>query len=183
MRFERDQVRTLMIFAVLGAVFALGLWLPMHYRGGSLRQRVEEAQRQIAGDRARAASLDELDQEIAQLKAALNNSPGQVPQTGELANLLRRVSNLMHAQDLKEQQVVTQSVTQGQDFSIIPLSLEFKGTFTQVARFVREVETMERLIRVTRLEVRGVNKEPGGPVSVGVDLCTFFAPDNPEDPR
>jgi hypothetical protein len=35
---------------------------------------------------------------------------------------------------------------------------------------------MDRLIRVTRLEINGDAGQFGGPVSVGVDLCTFFAP-------
>ncbi len=175
MRIEPDQLRTLLIIVALAVVFAGAGWLPQHRQRQAIGQRIIAAQSTIAANEAQSQSLDRLTSDIRQLGGSLAGTADRIPAQGDIGSLLRDLSLAMTRQGLDDQQIVAHSITPGSEFSVIPLTLQFKGGFTGVFGLVREVESMQRLVRLTRVELTS-DPNKGGEVTASLELCTFFSP-------
>ncbi len=175
MRIDQDQLRTLLVIVALAAIFAGAGWLPQHNKRGAIIQRITAAQTAIASDEPQSQSLDRLHGEISLLNASLLGTQDRIPSQNEVGSLLRDLSQAMTRQGLDDQQVVAHSVHPGQEFNVVPLTLQFKGGFAGIFGLLREVEAMPRLVRLTRVELTS-DPGKGGEVRASVELCTFFAP-------
>jgi Tfp pilus assembly protein PilO len=183
MRIESDQLRTFGLLLTLTAAWALGLWWPDQQRQASARRRIAEANHRIEAYRDSSAQLAPLSKELLQLRQVVDSSSKQMPQEDQLANLLKQLSTGMNAHQLTDQDVLTQPIQHGKQYSLVPLTLNFKGTFLQIFGFVKQVESLPRMIRITRLELHNRPQKAGDLLTVSLDLCAFFVPGQETDKK
>lgn len=176
MRIESDQLRTFGLLLVLTSAWAVAMWWPDQQRQASAQRRIIEAKHRIESNRGASAQLASLSKELVQLQQVVDSSPKQMPQEDQLANLLKQLSTEMNAHHLAEQDVLTQPIQHGKEYSMVPLTLNFKGTFLEIFSFVKKVESLPRMIRITRLEIHHRPQKAGESLAVSLDLCAFFAP-------
>jgi len=140
MHLETDQIRTLAVVAVLGAVFFFAEWLPeqMHYR--RLQQRIESAERRLGFDQRDAQGLPELAANVDRLRSIVDHEPKYVPDNDEWHTLHGRLSQLLDTRDAREVNLTTAPSTRGEDFTTIPFSLEFRGSFPAIFSVLKEIE-------------------------------------------
>lgn len=175
MSIERDQWRTLMVLGVIAGVFTLAFWLPNHLHEGRLYAKLAQADASLSGEGHRPEKLAGLVRQVADLQAVTHQSQKYVPQSDELAELLRQLSMELQAQRVVGQEIQTSAIIHGDTYSVIPVTLRFEGSFPAVYGFLQRVESMRRMIRITRLEVDGDVQRVDQPLSVRVELYTFFA--------
>ena len=175
MHIERDQVKTLIVLGCLAAAFVLGLWLPHQVKISRLHQRISSAQKEMGFEPISPNKLTALNAAVLRKRDELNRSTKYVPETTEIAELLRQLSSRLEQQQVVEQELLTRSIEQGDRFSVIPVSLQFRGTFPSVFGFIRDVEAMRRMMRITRIELSHEPTKPDEPLEVRIELCTFSA--------
>lgn len=173
MSIAKDQLRVAAIIAVLIAVFIGAGYVPQRWATQRYRDQIAEAKLQLGVDLAGSKELAILAAEVDELQRQAGSTSKEVPAESELAELLRGLSGLLQVQGVGDKEVQTRPAVQGVDYSLLPVSLRFSGTFRDTYRFLSEVETMRRLIRVDRLELRqGRNTDT---LEVRVELGTFFS--------
>lgn len=175
MRIERDQIRTLAVVGALTAAFMGLLWLPNHNQKQRLTERIEQAKNQLESDKAVTVMLPALARELSQLKQQLSTSNKQIPKSDGISELLRQLSGDLQNQQAIDQEIQTQPIVAGADYSVVPVTLSFKGSCPAVFDFVRKVEAGRRLVRITRLSLHNDLSKPTEPLKARIELCTFFS--------
>lgn len=174
MRLESDQIKTAVVIGVLVLGFGLGLWLPQNRAKARLQDRIDKARKELTLEPVGVRELGDLATEVHHLETAVNGSQQVVPESGELADLLRSLSHRLEAEKTVQQEVQTQPIIHAAEYSVIPIKLNFGGTFAGTYDFVRHIEAMRRLVRIDVLELRGDPASPTDPLSVHVELSAFF---------
>lgn len=179
MRLEHDQKRTLLVTGILTLTFVFGLWMPQHLEQRQLEQRIENAQRQLGFDRKGSVGLTELTDEVAELTAALHNTKKHIPADSELAPLLRKVGAELSNHARGDDEITTDPVLDGAQYSLTPIHVEFRGDFTGAFAFLKSVESMRRLVRVHRLELVTRGRGDSRRLDVSVSLAAFHTVETP----
>lgn len=173
MQIEKDYKFTAGILLALGVAFAALSWWPRSQEQAELETRIDATKKQLGVDRKGAQGLDELRDYVADLRRQSQNTHKVVPASNDLADLLRRINAELVAFGMKNQEVQTEVIVTGSDFNVIPLRLRFEGDFEGLFGFVKNIESMSRLTRITKLDVAGVPTKPGEPLLVRLELATF----------
>jgi Tfp pilus assembly protein PilO len=176
MRLERDQWQAGAFLGAVVLVFVVGHAYPRQREEVQLRARIEKAQQALGFDRKSAQSLVQLASEVEQLQRTVDSVDRLVPETPELATLLRAVGEALKSQGVRDEEIVAQPVVRGKQYSVIPLSLTFRGGFPQAFAAIKHVEDLKRLIRVHRVELLRGNQGLSAPLDVRIELCAFQAP-------
>ncbi|MBI1335681.1 MAG: type 4a pilus biogenesis protein PilO [Phycisphaera sp.] len=175
MRIEKDQFKTLGVLVAMGCVFVFALWMPHHKRMEALRDRVVTAQRQMGVDRQSTAALVGLAQEVLDLKQQLGESSRFVPEGDDLADLLKQLSNDLESHNVFDREMQTRSAVNYANFSLIPVTLRFRGSFPAVYDFLDKIESMRRVVRVDRVQAEGRPGKGDGLVDAQIELSAFFS--------
>ena len=174
MLIEKDQTRAMIILGVMTGVFALGFWLPNRLLENRLQAELTEVQETLAVDRHDPEKLAVMVRQVSDLKALTQQSQKYVPQSDELADLLRQLSIELERQSVSGQEIQTGKIIHGQEYSVVPITLRFKGSFPAVFGFLQRIESMQRMIRVTKLDFDGDSERVNEPLRVRIELYTFF---------
>lgn len=177
MRIERDQIKTLAIIGVMAGVFVGALWLPQRFEERRLRESIAESQKQLGFDRASSEGLAELNQVVLELRQTLDRTRKDVPRRDDLADLLRTLTRELEARQVSEVEIQNLPVLAGDDYSVMPLTVRFRASAPAAFGFVKHIEDMRRLVRVTRVELAVDPAKPAEPPVARVELCAFFAPE------
>jgi Tfp pilus assembly protein PilO len=176
MRIERDQAVTLLIVLLFVAAAVVGGWLPRRLQEQRLRDQIDTLKSQLGQESSNTPELGKLSRNVGDLRKAVHESSRFVPRDPDLADLLRSLSATLADLKVTDQEIQTQPIVAGAEYSVIPITLRFRGPFPAAYGFLRRVETMRRMVRVTRFDVAGSAEHPDDPPSVRVELCGFYAP-------
>jgi Tfp pilus assembly protein PilO len=175
MRIERDQVKTLIVFAILLVGFSVGLWLPARAERARLQERIDSARDTLGMDLAQSKGLVKLHQVVTELRQTCNGAQQYVPQEDEMADVLRGLTESLVEMGVREQEVTTREVKHFAHYSVIPLELNFHSSFPMAYEVLRQIESRPRLIRIDNLEIQGDLQKPQQPLEIHLELSTFFS--------
>ena len=176
MRIEKDQVITLGVIAAMGVAFTLAAWMPARGESRGYAERIEAA-RATLGPSMQGDVLAERDRAVRELQARLGEHDRFVPEAPELASVLRSLTRAVRDRGVHEHELETLETARFARYSVIPARLAFRADFKQTFDVLTDIETMARLIRVDRLELRaersGDARNPT--LAASMQLSTFHA--------
>jgi Tfp pilus assembly protein PilO len=175
MRFERDQLRVLIILGVMLSIFMVAFWLPNRLHERRLHAELIKADQHLAGDQRSPDALASMVKQAADLRSLTQQSQKYVPQTDELSQLLRQLSLELEGQHVTGQEIQTGSIVHGEVYSVVPITLRFKGSFPAVYGFLKRIESMNRMVRITRLELDGDAQRTDELLTIRLEIYTFFS--------
>lgn len=164
-----------LMLAGLVAAFACGFWIPQQMRESRLRRIIAGVAESTGVESIDLRRLPPLMQEVASLTRELEAQTRFVPEDAQLAELLKSISTELGARDLRDAETQTQPIVAGARYSVLPVTLQFKGAFPAAYHLLSTLESSRRLVWVTRLEMIR-EKDSGADVSVLMELNTFFSP-------
>ncbi len=176
MQIDRSRARLLLVILGLAVVFAAGSWWPAQRAQSGLSKRISEAQAKLQSERLGVGDLPALVTEIGAMERELAAGPRQVPTHNDVAELLRSLCTLMDEHQLSDQQIVTQAIVHGRDYSLMPLRLEFTGMFPQVYGFLQKLEALPRMVRVMKVQMNRDTPDRVSGVRTTLELSAVFAP-------
>ena len=173
---ERGELKRLVMLIALFAVFGVGLWLPAHNERQALRDRIQDARRELGMDLADTNKLPVLHQRVSHLRETLSGSQRYVPREDELDHLLRDLTSAMQSNHVIAPEVVTERTKRFSRYSVVPLTLRFQGSFTEAFGVLDRIESMRRLCRIDELSMEPTEDDDArAPLAVTIELSTFFA--------
>jgi Tfp pilus assembly protein PilO len=175
MRIEGDQVKTALVVAALAAVFVFALWMPTQNRKKELQQQLQAAQHEAQSRSKDAKGMVELVEQVNELETLAKRDDHYVPAQDELAELLSQLTSGLTTQGIQNVEIKTDPIERYGKFNVMPVALRFRGSFQSVFQFLKHVESMRRLVRVTSVDIQPPMKDRGdNKLDVRVQLSTFF---------
>jgi Tfp pilus assembly protein PilO len=170
----RAQWTMVTIMATLIALYLLFGYWPSSRRLSAMADEMATKSKQLATNQSRASNLSTLAWEVDRLRLKLERNNKKLPKTAEIGEFLKEMTNA--AQQLGIQKLNNQpGMVKRQDlFAEIPITMSFEGAFTDVFRFIRELEGMSRLTRVKTLSVHSRNSKQGM-VDVNMAMNIYFS--------
>ncbi len=173
MRIEPDIKKTLTTLVVMAIVFTGASWWARSAERAELESRIDAIKRQLGVEHKDTQGIETLRGHVAELRRQSETANKVVPNSIDLADVLRGLNNELLAQNVKNQEMQTHAIDSGPLFSMIPLTLKFDGTYDGVFALVRSIESMPRLTRISKLDLVGVPTDPSQPLSVRLELMSF----------
>lgn len=140
--------------ALLAGLFTYFIYLPKSREIARLEQQIGELDRQLFLAKARARNVEKLHAELAEVEGEFKEALKLLPNEREIPSLLRTITQMGKDSNLefllfKPEKEVTK------DFYFeIPVSIEVKGGFLDVAAFFDKVGGMQRIINIMNVSMR-----------------------------
>lgn len=162
-----------MIVLYMGAV-----WLPLRMKTDVLESRLQAARAASNPPNADADDLKGLTATVDSLRLNAGADRRVVPAAPELAELLKQLGGALEELSVTEQEIQTQPVAIGARYGTIPVTLRFHADFPSVCKFLARIESLGRVIQVTRVGIEAERSTAKGQQApqVQIELVAFFAP-------
>ncbi|XAM01089.1 type 4a pilus biogenesis protein PilO [Phycisphaeraceae bacterium D3-23] len=169
---KSDRIKTAGIIALMVAGYALLIYRPGVQQRNAEHERVAQLQEQINGfDQPDLIALRyEADQAQARLDAVRYTMPAEQ----EVFLVLDGVTGSLEAQGILDHTASQSDPRWFADYAVQPIHLEFNGDFTDAFAALHAIETMDRPVRVDRLELVGNTNDTSGHITAVVQLSAFF---------
>lgn len=176
---KRDQILVavcVMAFA-LGGAYGYFLYMPKRAQLATLEEHVlaldtknEAARRELSN-----GSVAQLTEQAAEYRASLTVLQELVPKTNEVPALLENVSTAARRVGLDLASVEPMPVIQGEMFDTYRYKVSVKGAYHDVAGFLTNVGSLNRIVAPVAVDLKGFDKKIRGPKApTAGDLLTEF---------
>jgi hypothetical protein len=160
--------------AVLGGLF-IGVWYPYHHLRSQMQRQIDEARVELGLSLDGSDDWTTLPTHVAMLRERTRGAQKYVPQQDEIAEVLRGLTTSLDAHGVTRPEVTTKKAKHFADYSVIPVSVQFTAQFPETFGVLKRLESLPRLIRIERLELESNARERWAPLTVGLELSTFFS--------
>lgn len=146
--------------AALAALCVLAEALPTWRRLGRLGARCEAARTELllVGDRPK--ELARQGEELNKVKQFVRKHVKPIPKDSDVAGLVRSLSELMDSEGISRREIATGVEARGESARTLPLTLKMRGSFASVCAVIDRIESLPRMVRLRRVELR-LDGEPG----------------------
>ncbi len=154
MLFRKRQ--QLMIFVAAGVIiggFVLFRYLPLRRRMKAARQTKAAQTLTIAKGTADGKQLPLLKEQLLELQRELENYEANIPERSDIGVFLQRIAGLMNEHSLRGQVIEPRKEIKAEKLNCIPVNMKCKGRLTQIFEFYRQLQGMDRLIRIEQVKL------------------------------
>jgi Tfp pilus assembly protein PilO len=123
-------------------------------------------------EKATNVALD-LTTQLQQLQNAVEFFEQKLPPTSEIHKVLEQITLIAQKQGLNPKSIRTLGKKQNSGYVEQPLEMKFEGNFKAFYSFLLEVEKMQRIMKVRKLEVNKTNQLEGQ-ISTDCIMSIFF---------
>lgn len=148
---ERQQITICVVAAAIVGGFLLLRYLPLRKRIEIVEQARAEWMLAVTKGQAQSKQLPVLEEQLLKLQRSIGNYQARIPQQRVLGVFLRKIANLMNEHNLKEQVIAPAKETETEELSCIPVSIKCKGKLAQVFEFCKQLQALDRLVRVEQV--------------------------------
>ena len=134
-------------------VFMLFWYLPLHKKMKAVRQAKAAQSLAIAKGASDCRQLPLLKEQLLQLQAGLGNYEVNIPEQNTFGEFLGKIADLMNENNLQEQQITPGEEVKTDQFNCIPVSMHCKGKLVQIFKLYRQLQTLDRLIRIEQVKL------------------------------
>ena len=169
------------ILVFVATLFLLAFYLPntaeIRRMKGELRQDRDAFRR----DQQTAQALQGLAAEVGELREVIVHLDKQLPAQRQLDQFLRDLTVRMEAESLDLLGIKPEPVQKGQQLDEMPIQIGFCGSFAGTHRFLRRLESMQRITRVDHLQLVTAATARPERLSGTMRLCIFVLRRSKED--
>jgi len=165
MRNSRQMI--LSVGGVLGAV-ALAmvfLVLPNYREARAVRAQAEDLRARSATLNVRQQAVERLAEEVRLAKEHAASDLKIIPESADIAGLIRKLSDSIDGVNVVDQTFTAgtpgEAIIGGNSTAMsLPVSADMRATFESVMALIRKAESMERLVRVSSVQLACKREEP-----------------------
>ena len=151
--------------ALLCAVFYFLVYQPELQRLDQTRKELADAQTELANRKQLAANIDALRADTAQIRELVSDFEERLPSEREIATLLTQFEDIAEDVGGLDVQMRAQIARPEGAKLTIPYRIVVRGSFHDIAEFIKRLERFKRYLKVSELQV--------GPEKDGVSEAEF----------
>ncbi len=158
------EKRQIVIFCLAGLMvssFVFFRYLPLQKKIKIARQAIDAQKSVISRSAAEKAQLPALKEQLLSLQKTMQKYEINVPANRDLGLFLQKIADLMNQCNLKEQQIQPGDEIKANGLNCMPVSIQCKGRLKQIFEFYKSLQSMERVVRIERVELVNNNDFSG----------------------
>ncbi|MFN7952248.1 MAG: type 4a pilus biogenesis protein PilO [bacterium] len=156
---------SVVIVVILGLYLYLG-YMPKRTEIQAKDDEINKLTNEKAEKEIIAANLDAFKREYEKLDAKLAQAIKMLPNEREIPELLFSVSNLVEQSGLELEVFEPQPEVPQEFYAEVPVSINVKGEFAQLAVFLDKLAKLHRIVNFTDLSVTKTDQQAGGFVAL-----------------
>ena len=161
-----------MAVVIIGG-FVLFRYRPLSREKQTIEQNIFAQRLTIAKGMADGKQLSILKQQLLKVQGELEDYEANIPDERALGVFLRRIAALMNEHNLREQDIEPREEVKGDEFCCIPLSMQCKGKLSQIFEFYKQLQGLDRLVRIERVKLTN-DKDFSGEVSMETEAVIYY---------
>lgn len=173
---DKQQVLIWVSAVVMLAGFGGLRYVPVLRQQQVLAAQVKQQQQEMEEIRTYSALLPELRSQKGALQESLDQFARKIPQGRDFARLWQQIADAMNTCRLRDQWVQPGTEVKAGRLSCIPLTIECKGSLEQVFAFFKEVEEMDRLIRMEDVKLEN-SPNFDGSLKMTAHVAVYYQPE------
>jgi type IV pilus assembly protein PilO len=122
------------------------------------------------------AGIDDLNRKIEELQQAITFFESKLPQEKEVDKILKEVWQMAEANSLQTKTIKTLATQRSPNYSEQPIDLSLQGNFNGFYSFLLQLEKLQRITRVTHMDLQKINDREGE-MQAKLTLSIFFEPE------
>jgi type IV pilus assembly protein PilO len=145
--------------ALIAGAFFYFFYLPKSDEIKKAKASIDELDTQLQKAKAERAKLPATEKKKKEVDAQFNEALKMLPNSKEIPSLLTKVSNLANDAQLDAFGGFTPKPEVEKEFYVeVPISIEVRGTFHNVAIFFDKVGHMERIMNIKNVSMKPVSE-------------------------
>lgn len=163
-----------MLALVMGVVLAVMLlvYVPQARKLQRLRSQIAFRQTTLTDDSEKASVVPAMLQRVEAMKRRYKDFDRRLPKRKELGGFLREISSHLAGEGLSNQLIEPGNPSQAKLFHTLPIIMRFHGRYLDLAAFLKQLESMERLTRVQKLKV--VRSKETNTLDIEMQINIYF---------
>ena len=170
---ERQQITICVVAGVIVCIFVLFWYLPLCRRMKAVKQAKAAQTLAIAKGVADSKRLSLIKEQLEKLRTRVGNYEANIPVHDTFGGFLGRITDLMNENNLKEQEITPGDQVKADKFNCIPVSMRCKGELAQIFKLYRQLQTLERLIRIEQVNLTN-DSNYNGQVSMETKAVIYY---------
>ncbi len=158
-----------MLFAVVGAGYYFGLHSPLEDEIASAHSRHRQLDDEMSEARERQREYIRLREELSAREPIDRGNLRVLPEDAEMASFLQDLNGLAERSGLAIHLVEPRPEEPGEHYVRLPVTLQVRGRFHQLARFLYNVSELDRAISMENIHLHEPSAE-GQDVVLNVEL-------------
>ena len=156
MLLSRDNMIVTGILTVITITYFAVVYRTQSASADDVSSQRIEIKRHIETDSELASRVSPMTRQIEDMKQRYNNEDwGQrLPERQELAGFLREIASGLSQEKLVNQFIQPGNPSQTPLYNCLPITLRCEGDFLSLARFLKRIDGMTRLVRIERLTIK-----------------------------
>jgi type IV pilus assembly protein PilO len=170
-----QQVVILVLFLLLVvAGFVFMVYRPMIQKLDALNSEYSRLESKLQEDRRIAGNLPKFKAEFEKLQRQLNDALAELPNKKEIPSLLTSIAGLAREDGLEVLSFKPKSEQVKGFYAEVPVDLELRGAYHEVAMFFYDVGQMARIVNINNLQMGKAKMVEGRNVLSVKCLATTF---------
>ena len=169
--------KILIILAVVVLILVLYfffIYRPKSVEISNMQNQLADVKRDKEEKERIVADLDQFNREVKELEQRLSEALAQLPNEKEIPQILEQVAKLTEDSGLKMNVFTVLPEVPRQLYSEVPISLQIKGNYHNIALFFDKASKLKRIINISNLELSDPMDVKGETViSVSCKATTF----------
>jgi Tfp pilus assembly protein PilO len=171
----KDSLIMLGILAAMVICAVVFFYVPASRKLEGTRTAIVTRKTSLEQEARQAAIVPQLLQHVNAMKARYNERwEKKLPQRVELGGFLREISENLARGELSGQLIEPGNPEQEELFHTLPITMRFEGSFGALTDFLEQLDEMERLARVRKLDVVADTKQAPATLAVELLLNIYF---------
>ncbi|QDT38977.1 type 4a pilus biogenesis protein PilO [Stratiformator vulcanicus] len=150
---RKDSFKLIVALILMGGAFIYFVYLPYRQVAARLHSAVEAARTEIALQPTRRMEINELSENADDLRRRLSDGRTRIPASPRLHEVVAQVSGLALQHEVLLLRLSPGDPIEHETYSEYPYAVEFRGTFTEISRWLRALEQETRLYDVRSISM------------------------------
>ncbi len=135
-----------------GALFYF-LILPKQEAIKQIKSEIEQLDKSLQDAKQKAAKLKDFEAKLVEAEARLSKISKVLPESREIPDLLKEITRLAEEENLKFHLFTPAQELDKGEYVESPVSIEVRGDFHAIARFLSKITFMERLVVASDIDM------------------------------
>jgi type IV pilus assembly protein PilO len=157
-----SQYRWVMV-AALPILLAVGYWYflysPAAEEIATLDQQISRQRKTLTDYQKVAANYDSFQKLVEELEGKLKEALAQLPDSKEIPDLIRQVSDLLVRSNLEITLLRPQPEQVHEYYADVPITLRMVGAYHSLGQFFDQLARLPRIISISKIQFDGRTKE------------------------
>ncbi len=174
---ERRQLFIYFAMVAIVAGFVVFRYMPLRRRAQAVSEMKATQSLSLAESQAHGEQLSELERTLSELQERVGNYDARIPKGKALGGFLQSLWDMMNKHNLEDQEVAPGGEIEIGELGCIPLDLHCRGTLDQVFEFCRDLQGLERLVRIGQVNLSNDDRY-GGEVTMRTKAVVYYRRDD-----